>query len=164
LSIEDEKSPPVPEPVFEEVASEIYHYVIAFLTEGIPRQPSKRTDCQAKFTAYLGSLKCKAMKLRCLYQGIHNHDLSSDDSLSERAVRRIKTLLLRGLSIQKVLLQLGQDAERYRRRSLVSGKWRLTRDDFFTYSDVANIYEFGSMDDHPVQILKTHRLSAPRRQ
>jgi hypothetical protein len=118
---------------------------------GVPRQrqPSKKSECKARFTVYFGIKRqardnTEVLVTMIRYQNCHNHDLASADALrhqrkSDRAKKRIKALLLRGLTVHKVMEQLGMDAERARRRSLMTGRSRLTRDDFITYSDVANI-------------------------
>lgn len=137
---------------------------------GVPRrrQPSKKTYCKARFTVYFGIQKqsrngeeVSATMIR--YLNCHNHDLAGDDVLrhqrkSDRATRRIKAMLLRGLTIHKVMEQLGMDAERARRRSLMTGRSRLTRDDFITYSDVANILR--RMVNQEVQKHRLENLSA----
>ncbi|KAF9204238.1 hypothetical protein BGZ49_005551 [Haplosporangium sp. Z 27] len=73
-----------------------------------------------------------------------SYDLGAEDYLRQQRVsknmkKRIKIMLVRGMTIQMVLQRLGMDARRCRQYALtVKGK-RPSQDDFITYSDVENI-------------------------
>lgn len=114
------------------------------------RQPSKKRGCKASITAYIkavvpGNDVPRRRQTLIRYEFEHNHDLNADDYLRQQRVsknmkKRIKIMLLRGMSIQMILQQLGMDARRSRHYALtVKGGRRPTRDDFITFSDVDNI-------------------------
>ncbi|KAG0221718.1 hypothetical protein BGW42_007352, partial [Actinomortierella wolfii] len=112
------------------------------------RRASIRSDCKASINAIFrpketsDGLPGGCYRVEYLFE--HNHKLGCLENLgamrkSDAIKRRIKAMLMRGMSIQAIMNHLTIDHARFTRLLEGNDTTPVSRDDFITYDDVYNI-------------------------